>query len=52
MRATREEAIAWIREEIRSLQAAPKINGGWINPDWEFQMSVWEMALEAMLHER
>ena len=44
----RAAAIAWLQDEIRSLQLAPTINGCDMKPEWVEQMEIMETCLEAV----
>lgn len=44
----REKAIAWIKEEIRSLERAPELNGCHMTPEWADQLEIMRTCLEAV----
>ena len=44
----REKAIAWIKEEIRSLERAPELNGCHMTPEWAAQLDIMRTCLEAV----
>lgn len=44
----REKAIAWIKEEIRSLELAPQLNGCPMTPEWSEQLDIMRTCLEAV----
>jgi hypothetical protein len=44
----REKAIAWINEEIRSLELAPELNGCQMTQEWATQMEIMRTCLEAV----
>lgn len=44
----REKAIAWIKEEIRSLERAPELNGCQMTPEWAAQLDIMRTCLEAV----
>lgn len=44
----REKAIAWIKEEIRSLERAPELNGCPMTPEWAAQLEIMRTCLEAV----
>ncbi len=44
----REKAITWIKEEIRSLELAPEINGCTMTPEWAAQLDIMRTCLEAV----
>lgn len=45
----REKSIAWIKEEIRSLELAPELNGCPMTPEWAEQLDIMRTCLEAVL---
>lgn len=51
MTVTLDEAIKWLQREISYLKAAPHLNFS-INPEWEFQKRIFEMALAALQNEQ
>ena len=44
----REKAIAWIKEEIQSLERAPELNGCPMTPEWAAQLEIMRTCLEAV----
>ena len=44
----REKAIAWLTEEIRSLERAPELNGCPMTPEWAEQLEIMRTCLEAV----
>lgn len=44
----KEQAIAWIKEEIRSLERAPELNGCPMTPEWAEQLEIMRTCLEAV----
>lgn len=44
----REKAIAWIKEEIRSLERAPDLNGCPMTTEWAAQLEIMRTCLEAV----
>lgn len=44
----REKAIAWLKEEIRSLERAPELNGCPMTPEWAAQLEIMQTCLEAV----
>ena len=42
------DAINWYTEEIRMLKLAPKINGGEMTKEWQEQIEIHTMALNAL----
>lgn len=44
----REKAIAWLTEEIRSLELAPELNGCPMTPEWAEQLEIMRTCLEAV----
>lgn len=44
----REKAIAWLTEEIRSLERAPELNGCPMTPEWAAQLDIMRTCLEAV----
>lgn len=47
-REQREKAIAWLKEEIRSLERAPELNGCPMTPEWSEQLDIMRTCLEAV----
>ena len=45
---TKEEAISWMRGEIRLLRMGPLVNNGWVNPDWQKEIEIYELAIAAL----
>lgn len=41
-------AISWLKEEIRSLELAPELNGCPMNPEWAAQLEIMRTCLEAV----
>ena len=48
---TRQEAISWMRGEIRLLRRGPLVNNGWVNPDWQKEIEIYEMPIAALERE-
>lgn len=44
----REKAIAWLNDEIRSLELAPELNGCPMTPEWAAQLEIMRTCLEAV----
>lgn len=44
----REKAIAWLTEEIRSLERAPELNGCPMTTEWAAQLEIMRTCLEAV----
>lgn len=44
----KEQAIAWIKEEIRSLERAPELNGCPMTPEWAAQLDIMRTCLDAV----
>lgn len=44
----KEQAIAWIKEEIRSLERAPELNGCPMTTEWAEQLEIMRTCLEAV----
>lgn len=44
----KEQAVAWLKEEIRSLERAPKLNGCPMTPEWAEQLDIMRTCLEAV----
>lgn len=44
----REKAIAWLKDEIRSLERAPELNGCPMTPEWAAQLDIMRTCLEAV----
>lgn len=42
------QAIAWLKEEIRSLELAPELNGRPMTPEWAEQLEIMRTCLEAV----
>lgn len=45
---SKEKAIAWIKDEIRSLELAPKLNGCPMTQEWAEQLEIMGTCLEAV----
>ena len=48
---TRQEAISWMRGEIRLLRMGQLVNNGWVNPDWQKEIEIFEMSIAALERE-
>lgn len=44
----KEQAVAWLKEEIRSLERAPELNGCHMTPEWAAQLEIMRTCLEAV----
>ena len=40
-----------MRGEIRLLRMGPLVNNGWVNPDWEKEIEIYEMSIAALERE-
>ena len=40
-----------MRGEIRLLRMGPIVNNGWVNPDWEKEIEIYEMSIAALERE-
>lgn len=44
----RQQALAWLREELLSLRHAPEVNGCPMKPEWEEMIANCKAAIEAL----